>query len=303
MFRKLKRYLRDPYYEVGKVLLNTHPNWMYDKWWISTLFQQIFGYKLDWNNPQTFNEKLQWLKIHDRNPLYSTLVDKYAVKQWAADKIGTEYIIPTLAVYKTADEIDLDKLPDQFVLKCNHDSSSIIICKNKSEFDLKLAKERLSKSLKTNYYTNSREWPYKNVKPLIIAEPYLEDEHTHDLPDYKFFCFDGEVKALFVATDRQSESEETKFDFYDANYKHIDVTNGHPNAYQSIEKPKEFEKMKALAAELSKGMPHVRCDFYWVNGKIYFGEITFYHWSGFVPFDPPEFDKIMGDWLDLKKAK
>ncbi len=275
--------------------------WMPDKPYLKLMYWATTGKRLDLKNPKTFNEKLQWLKLYNRNPKYTTAVDKSMVKQYVSEIIGNQYIIPTLGVWDKFDEIDFDKLPSQFVLKCTHDSGGVIICKDKSEFDIECSKEKINHFLKRKFFYFGREWPYKDVKPRIIAEKYMEDAKTNELRDYKFFCFDGEVKALFVASDRQTKGAETKFDFFDENYKHLDVKNGHPNASVLPEKPQNFEKMKELAAKLSVGIPHVRVDLYEVNGKIYFGEMTFSHWSGFVPFDPEEWDYKFGDWIKLPK--
>jgi len=277
-------------------------NWMPDKKFLETKFKIQMGKKLNLDNPKTFNEKLQWLKLYDRNPLYTTLVDKYAVRQYIKDTIGEEYLIPLVGgPWKTFDEIDFDALPDQFVLKCTHDSGGLVICRDKSKLDKEKARRKIEKCLKTNYYYGNREWPYKNVPPQIIAEKYMTDTLTAELRDYKFFCFDGMVKALFIATERANETEETKFDFFDENFQHLPFTNGHPNAAKLPEKPKRFELMKELAAKLSKGIPHVRVDFYEVDEKVYFGELTFFHWSGLVPFNPPEWDQKVGDWITLQK--
>lgn len=300
MFRKIRRYIKDPYYSLGYDLIKKHPRWMSDKFYIKTLWRMCMGYELDLKHPITFNEKLQWLKLHDHNPLYPTLVDKVRVKDWVADKIGAEHIIPTLAVYKSVEEINLDKLPNQFVLKCNHDSGSVVICKDKNHFDFNEAKKKLDKALHHNFYWDAREWAYKKVKPLIFAEQYMEDTRTGELQDYKFFSFDGVAKALFIATERQG-NEETKFDFFDMDFRHIDVTNGHPNADTLPSKPESFDEMVRMANELSKDFPEVRVDFYEVNGKSYFGELTFYHWGGMTPFQPNYFDKTMGEWIDLSK--
>ena len=272
---------------------------MSDKYYLSVLWKKSMGYKLDWKNPKTFNEKLQWLKLYDRNPLYTTLVDKYRVKQWVIDKIGEKHVIPTLGVYNSVEDIDLDTLPNEFVLKCNHDSRSTVICRDKSTFNFETAKNKLSTRLRHDFYMDAREWPYKNVKRCIIAEKYLKDARAEDLPDYKLFAFDGEVKALFVATERNNTAVETCFDFFDTGFNHIDVTNGHPNASSLPDKPKCFEEMIKMAETLSQGIPQVRCDFYEVNGEVYFGEMTFYHWSGLMKFSPPSFDDLMGSWISL----
>lgn len=273
-----------------------------DEVYIKKLFKLRVGMELNLDNPQTFNEKLQWLKLYDRKPEYTQMVDKYAAKEYVAGIIGAEYIIPTLGVWDNVEDIDFDKLPNQFVLKCTHDSGGIVICSDKTKLNIKVAKAKLKRGLKKNFYAQSREWPYKNVKPRIIAEQYMEDESGYELKDYKWFCFNGEPKALFIAMDRGVEGEETKFDFYDDNFKHLPFTNGHPNSPNPTPKPISFEKMKELAAKLSEGIPHVRVDFYDINGKIYFGELTFYHWSGMVPFDPQEWDYTFGSWIQLPKV-
>ncbi len=278
-------------------------NWIPDDIFIKYVFKKRVGYTPNLTNPQTFNEKLQWLKLYDRNPLYTTLVDKYAVKKWVADKIGEEYIIPTLGVWNSFDEINFDKLPNQFVLKTTHDSGGIVIVRNKQTFDKQAARKKLTKSLKHNYYYHTREWAYKGVCPRIIAEPYLEDARTKELRDYKFFCFNGKPKMMFIASDRQNTQEETKFDFFGMEFKHLPFTNGHPNSTKHLEKPQSFEKMKELAGILAQNIPHVRVDFYEISGKIYFGEMTFSHWSGFMSFNPSQWDKKIGDWLTLPQVK
>ena len=270
-----------------------------DETWLKLKFHVCMGYKLNLKNPRTFNEKQQWLKLHDRRPEYTMMVDKYAVKQYVADKIGEQYIIPTLGVWDKPEDIDFDQLPNQFVLKCTHDSGTIIICKDKSKFNVADARKKLKKYLKRDYYYYGREWPYKNVPHRIMAEQYMEDAATHELRDYKFFTFDGVAKALFIATERQDPTTDTKFDFFDMEYRHLDFTNGHPNAKVPPKKPEKFEEMRRLAEKLSQDIPHVRVDFYEINGKVYFGELTFSHWSGMVPFDPPKWDKIFGDWIKL----
>lgn len=257
--------------------------------------------ELNLENPQTFTEKLNWQKLYDRNPLYTKLVDKYEVKKYVADLIGDEYLIKTIGVYDTANQIDFNSLPSQFVLKCTHDSGDIIICKDRNVLDIDNARKKLNKGLQNNFYYDSREWPYKNVRPRIIAEEYMEDSKTHELRDYKFFCFDGRVECMFVASDRQNR-EEPYFDFFDMDYHHLKIRNGHPNSENLPAKPLRFEKMKELASILSKGLPQVRVDFYEVDGKVYFGEFTFFHFGGFTPFEPVEWDYKLGSWIDLSKV-
>ncbi len=270
-----------------------------DKMYLKMIYNVNFDKKLDLKNPKTFNEKLQWLKLYDKKPEYIIYVDKYEVKKYIADTIGEQYVIPTIEVWDSVEDINIDLLPEQFVLKCTHDSGSTVICRKKNEFDIESAKIKLKKKLKKNMFWMGRAWPYKNVKARIIAETYMEDEETSELRDYKFFCFNGKAKALFIATDRQTAGEETKFDFFDMEYNHLPITNGHPNAKVLPEKPKCFDEMRGLAEKLSAGIPHVRVDFYEVNGRVYFGELTFFHWSGLVPFEPEEWDYKFGDWIEL----
>ncbi|MCR5450835.1 MAG: hypothetical protein K6F23_15720 [Solobacterium sp.] len=271
---------------------------MDDETYLKIAYRSKLGKKLDLENPVSYNEKLQWLKLYDRRPEYTAMVDKYEAKKIAAALIGEEYIIPTLGVWDRFEEIDFAQLPDQFVLKCTHDSGGLVICKDKNSFDKAAAQQKITRCLSHNFFWGQREWPYKNIRPRIIAEQYMEDAATKDLRDYKFFAFNGDVKALFIATERAAEAE-TKFDFFDADFNHLPFTNGHPNAEVPPSKPECFEEMKDLAAKLSAGLPQIRIDLYEVNGKVYFGEFTFFHWSGFQPFVPEKWDYIFGGWIDL----
>ena len=293
MLDKIKLYLIFLY---GKIMPENIEN---DEKYLKILYRYSLKKELNLENPKTYNEKLQWIKLFDRNPEYTKMVDKYEVKKYVANIIGEEYIIPTLGVWDKFDDIDFESLPNQFVLKCTHDSGGLVIVKDKKNFNKAAAKRKINHCLKRNYYYNKREWPYKNVKPRIIAEKYMEDNETKELRDYKFFCFDGKVKAMFIATDRFAK-EETCFDFYDENFNHLPFTNGHPNSKKKIEKPDKFEEMIKLAEELSQNIPHVRVDLYNINGKIYFGELTFFHWSGLKPFVPEKWDEQFGEWINLK---
>lgn len=266
---------------------------------IRNAFKIRMGYDLNLSEPRTYSEKLQWLKLYYHNPLYTTLVDKYEVKDYVARVIGSDYIINTLGLWDKFDSIDFDTLPKQFVLKCTHDSGGLVICKDKSNLDIAKARKVINESLHHNFYYAGFEWPYKNVKPRIIAEEYMEDSKTKELRDYKFFCFDGEVKFLFIATERQKEGEDVKFDFFDADFNHLPFRQGHENALVLPEKPSRFEDMKKIAADLSKGMPHVRVDLYEVDGRVYFGEFTFFHHGGWTPFDPEEWDMTFGKEIHL----
>lgn len=271
-------------------------NWIPDKEFIKLCYRCHIGKELDLENPRTYNEKLQWLKLYDRDPKYTELVDKYEVRKFIKDKIGEQYLIPLIGVWDSVEDIDFDKLPEQFVLKCTHDSGGVIICRDRSQFNVEEAKKKLSYLMKRNFYKLHREWPYKNVKHRIIAEKYMVDESGTQLKDYKFFCFNGEPKALYVASNRNID---TRFDFFDMDFNHLEFENGHKNSDDIINRPAGFEKMKKLAKNLSANMPHVRVDFYNVNGKIYFGEFTFFHMGGFAPFIPEKYDYIFGDWLEL----
>lgn len=274
-------------------------NWIPDRIYVQIMFWIKLGRKPNLRKPQSYNEKLQWLKLYYHIPEYTILVDKYEVKEKVAEKIGEEYIIPTLNVWEHFEDIDFTSLPDQFVLKCTHDSGGIVVCKDKSKLDIGKARAKIERSMKRNYYWGNREWPYKNVKPRIIAEKYMEDCDKQELSDYKFFCFDGHVKGLLVVTDRMNKDVSTKFDYFDENFNHFPFTNRHPNADKTPEKPLLFNEMKRIAEDLSVGMPHVRVDLYEVNGKIYFGEFTFFPHSGTLPFTPMKWDYIFGEWLNL----
>lgn len=276
-----------------KYMLKFLPDGMY----IQIYYFAHFKHFANLRNPQTYNEKLNWLKLHDRNPLYTKLVDKFEAKEYVTPIIGQEHIIPTLGVWDCFDDIDFDKLPSQFVLKCTHDSEGLVIVRDKSTMDRAAAKEKIEAALKQNFYYIGREWPYKDVKPRIIAEKYMEDRVDRELRDYKFFCFNGEPKAMFIASDRASDH--VKFDYFDLDFKHLDIKQKYPHADKPLRKPETFDKMVELSRTLSKGFPHVRVDFYEVEGHLYFGELTFYHFSGFMPFEPDKWDHIFGKWLKL----
>lgn len=305
MSKRLKRtghLLTHPQEMLAAIVYRTRRLWS-DKFYLKVAFRDQMGYSLDLKNPRSFSEKLQWLKLYNRDPRYTVMVDKVKAKEYVASIIGEEYIIPTLGVWEDPDDIDFGQLPDRFVLKCNHNSGlGMYICKDKSKMDVEKVKKELRKGLAQDYYINNREWPYKDVPRRAFAEAYMEDEYG-ELRDYKWFCFDGEVKALFIATDRSKGDHATRFDFFDENFNHLPFTNGHPNADVLPEKPKMFGKMKELAAKLSKGIPHVRIDFYEVGDRVYFGEMTFFHWSGFMPYEPEEWDYKFGEWINLDNIK
>lgn len=302
MFRKIKRYLKNPYWEFGNVLIKHCPKLMPDKYYLSVLYYKWYGKKIDWENPRTFNEKLQWLKLYDRNPLYPTLVDKYEAKKWVADKIGEQYVVPTFGVWNHFDEIDFDKLPNQFVLKCTHDSGSVVICNDKATFDKDAAKAKLEDALKKNFYWCAREWPYKGVKHRIMAEELLVDDNVSDgsLCDYKLMCFNGIVKCSFVCTDRNFENG-LKVTFFDDKWQVMPFERHYHRDNRQIPKPLNYESMVSISKILSASMKFVRVDFYEVQGKVFFGELTFFPGAGFEEFNPEVWDEILGDWIELKK--
>lgn len=270
-----------------------------DKSYLQKRYRAHFGKKLNLVDPQTFNAKLQWLKLYDRKPIYTTMVDKYAVKEYVAAQIGEEYIIPTLGLWERFDDIDFDALPDQFVLKCTHDSGGLVICRDKSKFDRAAAKAKIEKFLKREFYWMHREWPYKNVKPRIIAEQYISDNDEGELSDYKIHCFNGVPKFILVCQDRFKTSGLTE-DFYSVTWERLEVKRpARPNARISIKRPENLEEMLELSQKLAVNMPFARIDFYIVNGKVYWGEITFYPASGFSAFEPEEWDYTFGSWIQL----
>ena len=298
MFKKVRRYLKSPYYAWGDDLIKKHPRWFSDKYFIRVFWHEIFGYPLDLKHPVTFNEKIQWSKLYDCDPRFPDLIDKLKVKDWVAQVIGEQYVIPTLAVYDTPDDITLEGLPDQFVLKCNHDSGGLVICQDKSTFDLEAAKEALWKSFNYDFYEEYREWPYKEIERKVFAEAYIVDSRSNDLPDYKLFTFGGVPHYMFIATGRQS-GHEVMFDFFDMDGNRLKVKNVHPNNPGDVALPATFDTMKELAGKLSAGFKQVRVDFYEADGACYFGEMTFFHGAGFMPFEPFSFDQEMGNLWTL----
>ncbi len=271
-----------------------------DEAYLKIMYRLYFGFPLNLKNPKRFTEKIQWLKIHGRTSINVVMADKFAVKEYVKEHIGEQYVIPLLGVWDSPEDIDFSKLPERFVIKCNHNSGTgMYICRDKSQLNEKAVQKGLRKGLRQDYYLGSREYAYKDIPRKIIAEKYMEDAETKELRDYKFFCFDGEPKILFIASGRLQGEESVTFDFFDMDYNHLPFTNGHPNAKVLPEKPKCFEEMKQLAAKLSMGMPHVRIDFYEVNGHVYFGEFTFSHWGGLVPFNPDDWDYKLGEMISL----
>jgi len=262
-------------------------------------YRRRTGQKLNLKNPILYNEKLQWLKLHDKNKEYINLVDKYEVREYVKKNIGEEYLVPNYGVWNTPDEIPFNDLPEQFVLKCTHDSGGVFICNNKKEADFSSICNFLRKQLKTNHYYNSREWPYKFIKPRIIADELLIDNSEGGLKDYKIFCFNGEPKIIQVDLDRFTSH---KRNFYSTEWVYQNFSIKYPSAPNIvIQKPQSLELMLDLAKKLSFDKIHVRVDFFILNNKIYFGELTFFHGSGCEQFTPPEWNKTFGDWIIIPK--
>ena len=302
------------YKGLNKLLLICSP-FLSDKLYLQLAYRHYTGEKLNLENPQTFCEKLQWLKLYNRKPLYTIMVDKVKAKEYVANKIGKQYIIPTLGIWENPDDIDFSKLPNRFVIKCNHNSGKgMYICTDKTKMNINKVRRELHKGLKQDYYTPSREWPYKNVPRKIIAEQYMEsnekslsenEEKLHllgNLRDYKFYCFNGEPKLCQIISDRAIDE---KIDFYDMNWKRIPnlvgLTANVHNSNNEIPCPKSFNEMYTNARILSQEIPFSRIDFYDINGKAYFGEITFFPASGFGSFYPKKWNNIIGEWIKLPK--
>ena len=271
-------------------------NWMDDEAYLKRLYRYSMGCELPLDDPKTFNEKLQWLKLHDRRPLYTKLVDKYEVKAYVAEKIGAEYVVPVIAgPWDSADEIDFDALPEQFVLKCTHDSGGVVICRDKAAFDREAARAKLRKTLRRNFYWAGREWPYKDVKPRVFAERYMEDE-SGELRDYKVMCFGGEPKLIQLHMGRFTHHTQ---DFYDTDWNLLPIYQGTPLSGSAVPRPAFLDEMLRLSRRMAEGFIQIRLDWFCVEGRLYFGEYTFFDASGCENFEPDEYNRIMGDWIRL----
>ncbi len=291
-------YFKQPE-KLGLALLTHFGTWLPDALYLKIMFRLRMGYALDLKTPKTFNEKLQWLKLYDRKPEYTKKVDKFEAKVVAEAAIGEKYIIPTIGVWDRFEDIDFSSLPERFVLKTTNGGGGggVVICRNKNSMDRAAAAARLNVSLRSSIYRHLREWPYKDVKPRILAEKFMVDE-SGELRDYKFYCFNGEPKVFLVASERFS-GHRTYFDYFDMEGHHLPFTQGGMNNPVTPSLPSTFEEMKRVAGKLSQGLPHVRIDLYSVNGRVYFGEYTFFDSSGFEKFTPQEWDEIFGEWLIL----
>lgn len=277
-----------------------HYDYMPDEEYIRLRYKYMTGKNLNLENPKGLTEKIQWLKLHDQRPEYTDMVDKYTVKKIAADRTGPEHVIPLLGVWENFDAIDLDALPEQFVLKCTHDSGGLYVCRDKSKFDKKAAREILNRSLSRNYFWLSREWAYKNIKPRIIAEEYIASLGRPDSIEYKLTCFNGCVRLITICRGIAHSSFDVRTnDHYDRDFNRLKFSVYYKNPEVPERIPEQMDDMITMSEKLAEGIPQVRVDWYLVDGHIYFGEMTFYTWEGMMKFDPPEYDEILGSWLEL----
>ena len=267
-----------------------------DEPYLKMVYRIKTGKKLNLKHPKTFCDKLNWLKLHDIHPEYTRLVDKVAVREHLKEVLGEDIGIPLLGVWEHYDDIDFDALPDKFVLKCNHDSGSVKVITDKAYMDHAALRRFYEGRLIQNPYILGREYPYRDVPPRIYAEQFMIPEGDSDINDYKFFCFDGKPEILFVATER---STDCRFDFFDMDFRHLDIENIHPQSDRPIPCPASFGQMKELATRLSRGMKFVRIDLYEINGRVYFSEYTIYHAGGFWPMAPMEWEYRLGDLIRI----
>lgn len=273
---------------------------MSDKRYIKWVYRLTNGEKLNLDNPMTFNEKMNWIKLYDRNPQYTTMAGKYTAKEFVSKRLdSTEIIVPCLGLYNHFDEIDFDKLPQQFVIKTTHDSSGVVVCRDKSKLNIEEAKKKIEKSLKRDFFMVSREWPYKDIQHKVIVDQFIDNHTDHEMTDYKFWCFNGEPKVVYVTNKGKSIRE----NFYDMDWNILDIDHGFPRSKPEFEKPEALEEMKRIASRLSEGIPFLRVDFFYVDGHIWFGECTFFDWGGMRAFKSKEWEKKLGDWISLPEKE
>lgn len=271
---------------------------MPDALYLKIQYYLTIGKRLDLAHPRGFNEKLQWLKLHDRDPRYVAVVDKYEAKTYISETVGEGYAVPALGVWERWEDIDFAALPEKFVLKCTHDSGSTVLCGGKAAWDARAAEKKIGRCLKRNYYYENREWPYKMISPRILCEMLLEDDAGREIVDYKFMCFNGQVKCAFVCLNRNSPGGLNVI-FYDTGWNRMPFERHYPSGNLAVAKPKNYDLMVELAEKLARGMPFARVDFYEVNEKVYVGEITLYPGGGVEEFTPERYDRVLGDWLRL----
>lgn len=295
--KNIHQYLINPLKVIQPLGSRGFFKWLPDKIYLKLIYRAKFSKKLNLNNPATFNDKLQWLKLYNRKKEYIKYVDKLAVRSFVSETIGEKYLTNLIKVYNNVDDIKWDELPNKFVIKCTHGSGTNIVCNDKTELNINTAEYRLKNWIKKNWYWFGREWPYKFIKPRIICEEFLSAGDGSPPPDYKFFCFSGEPKLVQVDFERFANHTQN---YYDMEWNFIDVQGIYPNNKDvKLQKPERFEEMKNIARRLSKGILHVRVDLYLVNDKVYFGELTLYHLSGLGDFKSKELDRKLGQWLNI----
>ena len=296
---KVIKGLKNPLLTLTVLLPDRFWAFLGDEAYLKIFFRARMSRRLELKNPKTFNEKLQWVKLYDRRPEYTMMADKYLVRDYIAKKLGPDHLIPLLGVWDDPDQIDFDRLPDQFVLKCNHNSGlGMCICKDKSNLDIQKVKKDLKKGMSQNYFLSGREWPYKNIPRKIICEQFMTNG-GQELADYKIHNFNGEPRFILVCADRFSKTGLTE-DFYTPQWEHMEIKRpALPNATKPIPKPEQLEQMLAFSRILARDIPFARTDFYVIDGKVYFGEITFFPASGTAPFEPSSWDETFGAWLTL----
>lgn len=302
IMNKIKKYFDNPWRLYSFLTARGLTKWIPDKIHLKLRFRSELGQCLNLDNPKTFNEKIQWLKIYDRKSLYVQLVDKYAVKEWVKNIIGPKYVTKNYAKWDFVDDVDISNLPEKFVLKTNHDCGGIVICDNRDKFDLDIAKKKLSRHLKRNYFWINREWPYKQVKPCVFAEEYLEPNKIGDLPDYKLFCFPNGRIITLLMTNRFTGEAQTET-FFDEEWQPLQLTESSYSICPDYPIPSHFEEMKKISRVLSEGFPFLRVDFYESGGRLVFGEMTLYPAAGYEHFSPSEWDLKFGSWIDLSLSK
>ena len=296
----IKRIVQHPekiVYGLEKMGLLEH---MQEEKYVKIVYRLVFGRRLDLKKPKAYTEKINWYKLYYRNPLLKKCADKYEVREYVKNKIGEKYLNECIGIWNNVDEIEFDKLPNKFVLKPTNGSGDVVICSDKLHFNIEEAKKKLKQNKDKHFSSKTKEWAYYGLPYRIIGERYIESSDRYQIKDYKFFCFEGEPKFLFVASERGTEN--LKFDFFDLDWNWLPVFNGHEHAH-NLKKPEHFEEMIDVARKLSKDFPHVRVDLYEEEGKVFFGELTFYHFGGFVRFEPDEWDYKFGEYFDIEKIK
>ncbi|MCM1262183.1 MAG: glycosyl transferase [Butyrivibrio sp.] len=300
----LKKMIDDPFAIFRFIMMNTYLSKLIDdKKYIESLYFLYYKEKLNLKNPQTFNQKLQWLKLNDRKSIHTVMADKYEAKKLVTDLIGQEYVVPTLQVYENVEDIKLETLPDQFAIKCTHDSGSTFLCRNKANFKWNAIKKKLKKAVSTNYFYRAREWQYKDIRPRIIVEPLLEMQRGGGMADYKFYCFNGKPQFLYVSEGLDNHFT-ARISFLTLDWKFAEFRRTDYSDFDEIpQKPAAYEDMLSCAEKLCRNEKFVRVDFYCIGKQVFFSEFTFYPNSGFVHFEPQEYDLKLGEMLNIYDNK